>query len=342
MKKTFIVILNWNGIAYLKKFLGKVVEYSADARTEICVADNGSTDGSADWVEENFSDVRVIRFDTNWGFAEGYNLAIEKLEAEYFVLINSDIEVTEGWLQPLVRYMDENSGAASCQPKILSLECRDYFEHAGAAGGFIDKYGYPFCRGRILNVAEKDEGQYDNQTDIFWSSGACMIIRSEAWKKCGGFDAAFFAHMEEIDLCWRLHRAGYRIGFTPESKVYHIGGGSLDYNSPFKIYLNFRNSLFMLYKNLEDDKLFYILLMRRILDGMAALMFLLSGRFSYFNSVLRAHIQYYKSKGDLKLKRKMVKELGNYGSEGLILNKSVVLQFYIKGNKTYKRLKRDN
>jgi GT2 family glycosyltransferase len=342
MKKTIVVILNWNGIEYLKMFLGKVVDLSADAWTEICVADNGSTDGSADWVAENFSGVKLIRFERNWGFAEGYNLAIDKLEAEYFVLINSDIEVTEGWLHPLVRYMDENPDSASCQPKILSRERRDYFEHAGAAGGFIDKFGYPFCRGRILNIAEKDAGQYDNQVEVFWSSGACMIIRSEAWKRCGGFDGAFFAHMEEIDLCWRLHKAGYLVGFTPESKVYHIGGGSLNYTSPFKIFLNFRNSLFMLYKNLDDDNLLYILFMRRILDGMAALMFLLSGRISYFNSVIKAHIQYYKCKGDLKLKRQKVKELGDESSDRLILNKSVVLEFYIKGNKTYNSLTRDN
>jgi GT2 family glycosyltransferase len=342
MKKTVIVILNWNGIEYLKMFLGKVVDLSVNPETEVCVADNGSTDGSADWVAVNFKDVRLIRFEKNWGFAEGYNMAFDQLEAEYYVLINSDIEVTEGWLNPLIRYLEVNPDSASCQPKILSWARKEYYEHAGAAGGFIDKFGYPFCRGRILNIAEKDEGQYDNQAEVFWSSGACMIIRSEAWKRCGGFDAAFFAHMEEIDLCWRLHKAGYRVGFTPESKVYHIGGGSLSYDSPFKIYLNFRNSLFMLYKNLEDSKLFYIILTRRLLDGMAAVMFLLTGRLSYFNSVVRAHIQYYKCKGDLKLKRQQVKELGDCGSEALILNKSVVLEFYIKGNKTYKRLKVDN
>lgn len=342
MKRTVIVILNWNGIEYLKLFLGKVVALSLNAETEVCVADNGSTDGSADWIAENFSEVRLIRFDRNLGFAGGYNLAIDQLEAEFFVLINSDIEVTEGWLQPLVKYMEENPDSASCQPKILSSAKKNYYEHAGAAGGFIDKFGYPFCRGRILNITEKDEGQYDNQADVFWSSGACMIIRSTAWKKCGGFDSAFFAHMEEIDLCWRLHRAGYRVGFTPDSKVYHIGGGSLSYDSPFKIYLNFRNSLFMLYKNLEDNKLFYILFLRRILDGLAAIMFLLTGKFTYFSSVLKAHVQYYKCRGELKKKRQAVKELGNGGTYGLILNKSIVLEFYIKGNKTYNKIKSDN
>jgi GT2 family glycosyltransferase len=341
MKKTIIIILNWNGIAYLKMFLAKVVELSANPETEVCVADNGSTDGSADWIAENFSEVRLIRFDRNWGFAGGYNMAIDQLDAEFFVLINTDIEVTEGWLPPLVRYMEENPDSASCQPKILSWTQKDYYEHAGAAGGFIDKFGYPFCRGRILNVAEKDDGQYDNQVEVFWSSGACMIIRSEAWKRCGGFDAGFFAHMEEIDLCWRLHKAGYRVGFIPGSKVYHIGGGSLNYDSPFKIYLNFRNSLFMLHKNLEDKKLFYILFIRRILDGLAALMFLFTGKTEYFKSVIIAHMEYYKCQGELKQKRLAVKELGEYENDGLILNKSIVLEFYIKGNKTFNDLKID-
>jgi GT2 family glycosyltransferase len=193
MKKTSVIILNWNGIKYLQIFLGHVVEYSMDSETEICVADNGSTDGSAEWVAENYPEVRLIRFDYNYGFAGGYNMAIEQLDAEYFVLINSDIEVAEGWLKPMVRYLDENREYAACQPKILAWDHKDFYEHAGAAGGFIDKFGYPFCRGRILNVAEKDEGQYNNPAEIFWSSGACMIVRASAWNRCGGFDGDFFA-----------------------------------------------------------------------------------------------------------------------------------------------------
>lgn len=342
MMKTSVVILNWNGLKYLKMFLGKVVELSADADTEVCVADNGSDDGSADWVAENFTEVRLIRSDRNLGFAGGYNRAIEQIDAEYIVLLNSDIEVTAGWLRPLVRYMEDNPDAAACQPKILDWNRRDYYEHAGAAGGFIDKFGYPFCRGRILNIAEKDDGQYDNETEIFWSSGACMIIRSKAWHQCGGFDAAFFAHMEEIDLCWRLHRAGYKIGFIPGSKVYHIGGGSLNYNSPFKIYLNFRNSLFMLYKNLEDRQLFYTLFIRKLLDGAAALVFLFTAKPSYFNSVLKAHIQYYKHSGELKRQRHEVKASGKGYTKGLILNKSIILEFYVKGHKTYNSIKSDD
>lgn len=342
MKKTAIAILNWNGLPYLQMFLGKIVEYSLNPETEIWVADNGSTDGSADWIAENFTEVRLLRFDRNYGFAGGYNMALENIEAEYFVLINSDIEVTPGWLGPLVSYMDDNCDSAACQPKILDWNRKDYYEHAGAAGGFIDKYGYPFCRGRILNIAERDRGQYDSRVDIFWSSGACMIMRSEAWKRCGGFDTDFFAHMEEIDLCWRFNKAGYHVGFAPGSTVYHIGGGSLDYASPFKIFLNFRNSLYMLHKNLEDERLHRVLFIRKIMDGLAALMFLATGKFSYFNSVFRAHLQYYKNKEALERKRPDVNKLGTGNTKSLILNKSVIFEFYVMGNKTFDRLKMFN
>jgi GT2 family glycosyltransferase len=338
MIKTAIVILNWNGIAYLKKFLGTIVRYSINPETDIYVADNGSSDGSADWLEENFKEVRLIRLARNYGFAEGYNRAIDQIDAEYYLLINSDIEVTEGWLQPLVTFMELNRDTAACQPKILSYNRKDHFEHAGAAGGFIDIYGYPFCRGRILNITERDEGQYNDQADLFWSSGACMIVRADAWRRCGGFDADFFAHMEEIDLCWRFNRAGFRAVYIPLSTVYHIGGGSLAYDSPFKVYLNFRNSLFMLFKNLPDDRLFQILLVRMILDGLAAFMFLFKGRPGYSKAVLKAHIGFYKSIAVLRRKREKVKKLGNSLFPGLILNKSIIFEFYFKGIKTYSRL----
>ncbi|HBE42820.1 MAG TPA: glycosyl transferase family 2, partial [Bacteroidales bacterium] len=248
--KTAVVILNWNGLKYLKMFLEDVIRHTVDTDTGIFVADNGSTDGSHEWIASNHKNVKIIRLDKNHGFAEGYNLALKQVDAHYYVLLNSDIEVSEGWLKPLVSFMDCNSDVASCQPKILSFHRKDHFEYAGAAGGFLDKYGYPLCRGRVLFEVEKDTGQYDIQTDIFWSTGACMIVRSEIWKRCGGFDRHFFAHMEEIDLCWRFHKAGYRVAYVPASAVFHIGGGALPYNSPFKTYLNFRNSLFLLYKNL--------------------------------------------------------------------------------------------
>ncbi|MEI8224949.1 MAG: glycosyltransferase family 2 protein [Bacteroidota bacterium] len=342
MNKTAIVILNWNGIGYLKMFLGTVVKHSTSIETIVCVADNGSSDGSPEWVADNFQDVKLIRFDKNHGFAGGYNLAINQLDAKYFVLLNSDIEVTEGWLQPLVSFMDSNPDVASCQPKILSYNRKDHFEYAGAAGSFIDKYGYPFCRGRIFDKVEKDTGQYDSQIDVFWSSGACMIVRGDAWRKCDGFDAGFFAHMEEIDLCWRFNKAGYRVSYIPGSVVYHVGGGSLPYDSPFKTYLNFRNSLFLLYKNLPDNKLHTIMFIRKLLDGLSAIRFLLKGNFGSFMSVWKAHIDYYKNVSDLKEKRKMVKKQEVIHSPAMILNKSIVFEFYVKGNKTYNALKMES
>jgi GT2 family glycosyltransferase len=338
MSKTAVVILNWNGLGFLKKFLGLVMKYSTDSETIVCVADNGSTDGSSDWVAENFNDVTLIKLDKNYGFAGGYNRAINQLDARYFVFLNSDIEVTENWLHPMISFMDKNPDVASCQPKILSYSRKDHFEHAGAAGCFIDKYGYPFCRGRIINKVEKDTGQYDSQINVFWSSGACMTVRAEAWKKCGGFDDDFFAHMEEIDLCWRFHKAGYRVCFLPESVIYHVGGGTLPYSSPFKTYLNFRNSLFLLYKNLPDNKLNNILLRRKILDGVATLYFIFQGSFRSAWAVWRAHMDYYKAGRKLREKRKSVKEIEIDHTQEAVLNKSIVFEFYVKGNKTYQSL----
>jgi hypothetical protein len=338
MSKTAIVILNWNGLRYLKLFLGTVIKYSSDSETVVYVADNGSTDGSGEWIIENFSEVRLIKLDKNYGFAGGYNKALDQIDASYYVLLNSDIEVTEGWLKPLVKYMDENPGVASCQPKILSYHQKDEFEHAGAAGCFIDKYGYPFCRGRVISKVEKDTGQYDSCIDVFWSSGACMILKSEAWRKCGGFDADFFAHMEEIDLCWRFHKAGYRVSYLPDSVIYHIGGGTLPYKSPYKTYLNFRNSLFLLHKNLPDEKFSSILFIRKLLDGIAAVFFIVKGSPKSAMAVWRAHMDYYKSLDKLRGKRKIVRELEVNQSPAAIMNKSVVFEFYIKGNRTYNSL----
>jgi GT2 family glycosyltransferase len=338
MPKTSVVILNWNGMKHLQMFLETVVRFSSGKDSEVCVADNGSTDGSDKWVEENFQNVRLIKLDRNHGFAGGYNLALEQVDSDYYILLNSDIEVTEGWIVPLVRYMDSNPDSAACQPKILSWHNREYFEHAGAAGGFLDKYGFPFCRGRILDRVEKDEGQYNSQADIFWTSGACMIVRADAWKQCGGFDPAFFAHMEEIDLCWRFSRSGYRTGFIAESVVYHVGGGSLSYESPYKIYLNFRNSLFMLYKNLPDKNFSRLLFIRKVMDGLAAVQFLVSGKFRYFGAVFRAHMSYYGRGNELRQQRSRypVHDAGRAAS--LILNKSVIFEFYVRRHKTYSSL----
>jgi len=338
MIKTAVVILNWNGIGWLQKFLETAVRFSKRSDTELYLADNGSTDGSAEWVSQNFRDVRTIRFDSNHGFAGGYNLALKQIDARYFVLLNSDAEVTEGWLDPMIKHLDQNPDVAACQPKIRSFLNRDHFEYAGAAGGFIDKFGYTFCRGRIFEHVEKDNGQYDNETDIFWSSGACMMIRSEAWEKCGGFDGNFFAHMEEVDLCWRFHLSGYRVSFIPGSTVYHAGGGALPYDSKLKTYLNFRNNLYLLYKNLPDKNLHRTIFIRKILDGVAAIVFIFRGRPGNAKSVWKAHIDYYKNLKSLKTGRRSVKNLTINKSEGLMVNKSIVFRFYIKGQKTFSSL----
>jgi len=338
MIKTAIVILNWNGIGWLQKFLETAVRFSKGPETALYLADNGSTDGSADWVEKNFSDVRTIRFESNHGFAEGYNLALKQIDARYFVLLNSDAEVTRGWLDPMIKHLDQHPDVAACQPKIRSYLKKDYFEYAGAAGGFIDKFGYTFCRGRIFDHVEKDNGQYDDETDLFWSSGACMMVRSEAWEKCGGFDGNFFAHMEEVDLCWRFHLSGFRVSYIPGSTVYHAGGGVLPYDSKLKTYLNFRNNLYLLYKNLPDNKLHKTIFIRKVLDGVAAAVFIFRGRPGNAMAVWKAHIAYYRNLKVLKTGRRSVKNLSTNKSEGLILNKSIVFRFYIKGQKTFTSL----
>ncbi len=338
MIKTAVVILNWNGIAWLQKFLAIVVKFSAGMDTVVYLADNGSTDGSAEWVSNNFNDVRIIRIESNQGFAGGYNLALKQITAKYFVLLNSDAEVTEGWLDPMIKHLDQNPDVASCQPKIRSFHNRDYFEYAGAAGGYIDKFGYTFCRGRIFEHIEKDFGQYDNCTDIFWSSGACMMVRSEAWVQCGGFDDDFFAHMEEVDLCWRFHLAGLRVSCVPESIVYHAGGGSLPYDSKLKTYLNFRNNLFLLFKNLPDNKLHKTMFIRKILDGVAAIMFIIKGRTGNAKAVWKAHMDYYKNIKSLKVKRESVSNLVKDKTISHLVNKSIVFRFYIKGEKTFSSL----
>jgi GT2 family glycosyltransferase len=339
MFKTAIVILNWNGIGFLKQFLPTVIRHSTENNTVIYIADNGSTDGSAEWIEANHKDVKLIRLEKNHGFAGGYNLALAKIKAEYYILLNSDIEVTAGWLYPLIDFMDKNPDVASCQPKILSYNKKDHFEYAGASGGFIDKYGYPFCRGRILHKTEKDTGQYDDPVDTFWSSGACMIVRASAWKKCGGLDASFFAHMEEIDLCWRFHKAGFRVCCNPTSVVYHVGGGTLPYNSNLKTYLNFRNSLFMLYKNLPDKDLEIIIFRRKLLDGLAGIFFLFKGKFKSIKSIFKAHMDYYKCDSILVDKREAVKKLEKKNINIPVLNKSIVFEFYVKWNKTFNSIK---
>ncbi len=289
--RTAIVILNWNGRSWLERFLGGVVAHSPG--TEVIVADNGSTDDSRAFLAEQFPAVRTIVLDRNLGFAGGYNEALAQVRAEHYVLLNSDIEVVHGWLEGLERYMDAHPRMAACQPKILAHGDRTRFEHAGAAGGFIDRNGYPFCRGRIFEVTEADEGQYNDDREVFWATGACLMIRSDAFHAVGGFDATLFAHMEEIDLCWRLRRRGWRIGYTSSSTVYHVGGGALGYGSPRKTYLNFRNSLTVLTKNLHNGWWVWWLFRRLVLDGFAATKFLLEGHGAHTWQVARAHWHYF-------------------------------------------------
>lgn len=330
MLKTAVVILNWNGKKYLEKFLSTLIENTKDADTEIIIADNNSTDGSLEFLDKNYPALRQINFDENYGFTGGYNKALSQIQAKYFVLLNSDIEVSENWLTPLIHLMDSEPNIAACQPKIKSFYQKDTFEYAGAAGGFIDKYGYPFCRGRILDTIEKDKAQYENKVDIFWATGACMVVRADLYHKIGGLDNDFFAHMEEIDLCWRLKNLGFRIVYNPESTVYHVGGGTLPNNSPFKLYLNYRNNLFLLYKNLPKGRLFSILFSRMILDGLSAVIFLLKLSLPNFSAVLKAHFHFYKSLKTLRQKRKKLLQNKAVKNHHEIYNKSIVIDYFLR------------
>ncbi len=292
MKRVAVVILNYNGADMLRTFLPGVVECSPEA--EVVVADNASTDDSVGVVTSLFPTVRLIRLERNWGFADGYNKALEQVDAEYSILLNSDVEVTKEWIAPMLAALDADSNVVACQPKILDYKRKTHFEYAGAAGGFIDRYGYPYCRGRIFDTLEEDKGQYDTVCDISWATGAALMIRTAEYRASGGLDGRFFAHMEEIDLCWRLRARGSRILCVPQSTVYHVGGATLSKSNPKKTYLNFRNNLLMLYKNLPQEELPSVMRMRCLLDYVAALKFLLTGGFGDFKAVIRARRDYRK------------------------------------------------
>ena len=337
--KIAIVILNWNGAKLLQQFLPSVIEFSKGDSTKIVVADNGSTDDSLQILQNQFPEVKILDLKQNYGFARGYNEALKQINAEYFVILNSDVEVTAGWLDEPIRLMENDSSIAAVQPKILSYNQKTHFEYAGAAGGFIDRYGYPFCRGRIFNEVEEDRGQYNDSVDIFWATGACMFVRSSQFREAGGFDADFWAHMEEIDLCWRLKNRGYRIVYTSESTVYHVGGGTLSYDNPRKLYLNFRNNLWLLYKNLPEGKLFQVLLLRMVLDGVAAVKLLAEFNLNGIKSVLKAHYHFYKSLPVLRGKRKLAAKDGHYILPPEKLPRSIVFQFYIRKRKRFSEIK---
>ena len=322
--QTAVVILNWNTKDFLRKFLPGLVASIRGLDAEVIVADNASTDGSLEVLREEFPQVRRIELDRNYGFTGGYNRALAQVDAEYFVLINSDIEVGEGWLQPLTEWMETHPRCGACGPKLLSYQGRDSFEYAGAAGGYIDRYGFPFCRGRVLGKVEKDHGQYDSPEDVFWISGACLMVRSALWNRLGGLDERFFAHMEEIDLCWRMQLEGYDITSVPASRVWHVGGGTLPQGSPFKLKLNFRNSLLMLENNLPRTigkgaarrRIF----VRKVLDGCAAAVYLLTFRFADFKAVWDAH-QEYRSLRRPELQDGHAAVKGLY--QGLMINKRI-------------------
>lgn len=336
--KTAIVILNWNGVKMFDIFLPSVIQHSTSANTEIIVADNGSTDKSVAHLRQNYPTVKIIELKENSGFAEGYNRALKLVEADYFVLLNSDVKVTSNWIESCIRLFDADEKMAAIQPKILSFNDPELFEYAGAAGGFIDKYGYPFCRGRMLNRVEVDEKQYDQPTPIFWASGACMFIRSNAFKAAGGFDGDFWAHMEEIDLCWRLKSLGYKIQYQPESVVYHLGGGTLSYGSPKKVYLNFRNNLWMLFKNLPKHQFKRIFLARMLLDGVAAVKFILGFNFREFWAVLKAHTSFYRNLGKLMDKRKQVQQQVVVKEHAEVYSKSIMWKFFLQKKRRFSEL----
>lgn len=337
-KKVAIVILNWNGAALMERFLPSVVRYSPEEMAEVVVADNGSTDDSLALLAGKFPSVRVVRFDRNYGFAEGYNRALQQIDTPYAVLLNSDVEVTPGWLEAPLRRLDASPEVAAVQPKLLAERARDQFEYAGAAGGFMDKYGYPFCRGRIFQEIETDRGQYDAEADILWATGACLFVRTEVYRAVGGLDAKFFAHQEEIDMCWRMRARGYRLVCTPESVVYHVGGGTLNAESPRKTFLNFRNNLLMLYKNLPEKELHRVMRLRFWLDYLAALKFLLEGHPANARAVREARREFHRLVPEYRETRIVNQQLAVVKEIPELKSFSLLWQFYVRGKKHYGQL----
>jgi GT2 family glycosyltransferase len=327
LKKIAVVILNWNGVQLLEQFLPSVVKYSPEAT--VYVADNASTDESIAFIKNNYPTIRIVQNKTNQGFAGGYNESLQHIDAEIFALVNSDIEVTENWLKPILQTFESEPETAIIQPKILDYKRKDYFEYAGAGGGFIDQFGYPFCRGRIFETLEKDNGQYNDKKEIFWASGACFFIRSSVYKELKGFDEDFFAHQEEIDLCWRATNRGYKIKYNSESTVYHVGGATLQQANPQKTFLNFRNSLLMLTKNLPQETLFQVIIIRMLLDGIAGIKFIIGGQFTHCWAVIRAHFSFYR----LFLRNYKKREKNQI--KIYFKTKSIVYEYYVKNGTVF-------
>ena len=332
--KTAVIVLNWNGKDWLEKFLPTIIRHSADA--EVIIADNGSTDDSISFLAANFQNITIVNNNDNLGFAGGYNKALNQIHAEYYVLLNSDVEVSEDWLSPIINLMDSDNSIAACQPKLLDFNKRSTFEYAGASGGFIDNLGYPFCRGRIFNSLEEDNGQYNDAVEVFWATGACIFVRADAFWEVGGFDEDFFAHQEEIDLCWRLKNKGYRIMIEPVSVVYHVGGGTLDSGSAFKTHLNFRNNLCMLVKNLHLSSLFFVIPLRLLLDALAAITFLnQKNGFSHFFAIIKSHLSFYFAIPKLIGKRQKISQKNNLAGK---MNWSILVKNKLEKIKNFSEL----
>ncbi len=334
-----MVLLNWNGIAFLEQFMDTVVKRSPEA--EIYLADNGSEDNSVAYMEEHFPSVKIVALDKNYGFAKGYNESLKQITADYYILLNTDIEVTENWIPPLIALLESDEKIACCQPKVKSYHQKQLFEHAGAAGGYIDKFGYAFCRGRVFKTIEEDIGQYDDLKEIFWATGACLCIRAELFHSTGAFDENFFAHMEEIDLCWRLKNRGYRIMYCPTSTVYHVGGGTLAYASPRKTYLNFRNNLLMMRRNMYGGNYFLKMVARLWLDQVAALKFIFGGQFTHFAMVLKAHLSYCAHYFEYVKIRKQLKRKATTNQLTGIYNGSIVIDYFARSKKHFSQFSRD-
>lgn len=333
MSRTAIVILNYNGESLLRQFLPGVVACSDNAL--IVVADNASTDGSVSFVRDTFPGVRVIELNKNYGFCGGYNRALRQIDTDYYLLLNSDVEVTPGWLDPLVECLDRHEEVAAVQPKIRSYRERDKFEHAGAAGGYIDSFGYPFCRGRIFDHVETDHGQYNDDRHVFWTSGACMLIRARSFHTFGGFDEDFFAHMEEIDLCWKLHRDGQRVMYCASSIVYHVGAGTLAYGNPKKVFLNFRNSLFMVFRHWSLLELVYKMPVRAMLDGVAMMRLVLAGDWAGGGAIVLAHVEFfYNLLRELRKRRTLHQRYPDYTRDGVISG-SIAFSYFVRRKKTF-------
>ncbi len=341
MIKTAIVILNWNGEQFLREFLPELIRHSQLPGVEIIVADNNSTDGSVALLREKYSEIRVIKLEKNHGFAGGYNSALKRIKANYYLLLNSDIEVTENWLSPLITFMDNNKETAACSPVMLDFNRRDHYEYAGAAGGYIDRYGYTFCRGRVFHTLEAATSIPKKPLSVFWTTGAAMLIRSEIFHQAEGFDENFFAHMEEVDLCWRIKNMGYRLAVIPGSKIYHVGGGTLPRDNPFKTYLNFRNNLLLLYKNLPGSRLKNTIRRRMLLDGLAAIHFLITVQWNDLRAVIKAHREFRRMKHSYDDYRKKNSRSESSLNHPEIYKGSIVADYFIARKRFFKELRGD-